>query len=56
MAEGAEGEGGLADLGFVGEDDFEDGDVLDHRSGNGSDQEQDGGNEEEDHSDPGDLR
>lgn len=37
MAEGAEGDGGVADIGVVGEHDFEDGDVIDDRGGDGGD-------------------
>lgn len=37
VAEGAEGDGGVADIGVVGEHDFEDGDVIDDRGGDGGD-------------------
>ena len=47
VAEGAKGDGGGADVGVVGEHDFEDGDVFDDGGGDGGDQEEDGGDEEE---------
>ena len=41
MAEGAEDEGGFADVGLVGEHNFEDGDIFDDGGGNGGYEEED---------------
>ncbi len=52
MAEGAEGDAGVADVARVGEGDFEDGDVADDGGGDGGDEEEDGGEEEEGDAEP----
>ena len=52
MAEGAEGDGRVADGRLVGQHDFEDGDVVDDGGGDGGDEQEDGGDEEEDDADP----
>ena len=46
VAERTEGHGGVADVGLVGEEDFEDPDVADDRGGDAGDEEEDGGDEE----------
>lgn len=51
MAEGAKDDGGVADVGFVGEHHFEDCDVFDDGRGDGGDKEEDGGREEEEGAD-----
>lgn len=52
MAEGAEGDGGVADVGVVCEHDFQDANVSDDGSGDGGDEEKDGGDEEEGDAEP----
>ena len=41
MAEGAEDDGGVADVGLVGEHNFEDGDIFNDRRRNGGYEEED---------------
>lgn len=53
VAEAAKCDGGMANVGLVGEHDLENGDVANDRGRNGCDQEKKCGDEDEGHSDPG---
>ncbi len=51
MAKSAEDDGGVADVGEVGEHHLQDGEIFDDRGGNGGDKKEDGGGEEEEGAD-----
>lgn len=52
MPEGSKDDAGVADVGVVCQDDFEDGDVFYHGGGDCGYEQEDGCCEEEDYSDP----
>ena len=51
MAEGSKSDGGVSDVGRVGQVHFQDADVADDGRGDGGDEEEDGGDEEEGYAD-----